>query len=218
VTTDAKPRRFFACFDPPARCAAGTCQFVGVGSGLAGPLAIIAFVAVMIMFAIRVRVGLTALEFGDETENFVAAVMIRHGLHLYRDIHGSHGPLEYVLAWLVTYVTGMEDFSKARLVVVMLALAACAAAGTSPALGRGYPARLWAAAIFLAPLSALWFVHPLHMLIYHALTGYLMTAVLAQMVLPAIAGATVKPAGAFISGASGILAIGSAYPMAVPFC
>jgi hypothetical protein len=64
-------------------------------------------------------------------------------------------------------------------------------------------------------LSALWFVHPLHMLIYHALAGYLITIVLAQLVLPAIAGARIGWWGAFASGASGVLAVAAAYPEAV---
>jgi hypothetical protein len=179
-------------------------------------LAAIVFGCALIMFAIRARVGLTALEFGDETQNYVAAVMIRHGLRLYKDILLNHGPLEDLLAWLVSYVTGTQDFSRARLIVVALALAACLAVATSPALGRGYTARLWAAALFLAPLSALWFVHPLHMLIYHALTGYLATILLAQLVLPAIAGVRIGTMGAFISGASGVLAVTSTYPMVVP--
>ena len=135
---------------------------------------------------------------------------------LVKDILLSHGPLEDLLAWLMTYLTGTQDFSRARLIVVALALAACLAVATSPALGRGYTARLWAAALFLAPLSALWFVHPLHMLIYHALTGYLVTILLAQLVLPAIAGVRIGTMGAFISGASSVLAVTSTYPMVVP--
>jgi hypothetical protein len=242
--------------------------------GLSSLLAAIAFAGALTMFLIRARVGLTKLEFGDETEKFVAAVMIRHGMSLYKDIFANHGPLAYLLAWLTTFVTGTADFSQARLVVVALALAACAAVASSPALERfpfafahgtrssplfqafrsrhvnvpkrqvesaihrsGYSAcadhapgerttggrtqarvlaaRLWAAALFLAPLSALWFVHPLHMLIYHALAGYLLTIVLAQLVLPAIAGARIGWWGAFASGASGVLAVAAAYPEAV---
>jgi hypothetical protein len=198
---------------------------IGARYSIAGLLAAIAFAGALTMFLIRARVGLTKLEFGDETEKFVAAAMIRHGMLLYKDIFANHGPLAYLLAWLTTFVTGTADFSQARLVVVALALAACAAVAFSPALGsrtidgwtqlRVPAASLWAAALFLAPLSALWFAHPLHMLIYHALAGYLITIVLAQLVLPAIAGARIGWWGAFASGASGVLAVAAAYPEAV---
>ena len=176
------------------------------------PLA--AAAAALAVFAIRARVGLVTLEFGDETEKYVAAAMIRAGGTLYQDIFANHGPLAYALAWLCTLVGGTQDFTRARLIVVALALAAAAAIATSPVLTR-LPARAWATALFLAPLSALWIMHPFQMLIYHALGGYLLTIAIAQLTLPALLGARVRAWNGFSAGAAIALAVTAAYPFAV---
>ncbi len=168
--------------------------------------------AVAWMFVARASAGLTTLEFGDETEKFVAAQMLRHGRTLYGDIYANHGPLAYAIAWAETFLFGAKDFSQARLAVVALAVLALAAIVFR---ARG-SLRLVSLVLFAAPLSALWFVHPLHMLIYHALDGYLITLMLGLLVVPAILGRAVSPWAAMASGAAGMLAFWAAYPAALP--
>jgi antitoxin VapB len=50
-------------------------------------LLVVLFLAVGVMFVVRARVGLVTLEFGDETEKYVAAQMLRHGRILFVDIY-----------------------------------------------------------------------------------------------------------------------------------
>ncbi len=171
------------------------------------------FAAMCVMSVIRAWVGLTTLDFGDETEKYVAVQMIRHGQTLYGDIYANHGPLAYILAWLESFLFGTRNFSQYRLVVALLA------AGAVVLIARKAPT--WnltatTALLFLAPLSAMWFVHPLHMLIYHALDGYLVTMMLALLVLPAIAGRPVGRWAARWAGICGTLAFAAAYPAGVP--
>lgn len=171
------------------------------------------FLSVTLLFALRARVGLVTLEFGDETEKYVAAQMLRHGRILYGDIYANHGPLAYMLAWGETFLFGQTEFSRFRLAVVVLAVLAISAVIR---LAQGWRMRLVAGMLFTAPLSALWFVHPLHMLIYHALDGYLISLMLALLAVPAMLGRQVPRWAMFASGMAGIWAFFAAYPAAVP--
>ena len=176
-------------------------------------LLVVLFLAVGVMFVVRARVGLVTLEFGDETEKYVAAQMLRHGRILYGDIYANHGPLAYVMAWGETFLFGQTEFSRFRLGVVVLAVLAIAAVIR---LAQGWRMRLVAGMLFAAPLSALWFVHPMHMLIYHALDGYLITLMLALLAVPAMLGHVVPRWAMLAAGMAGIWAFFAAYPAAVP--
>ena len=149
-------------------------------------------VAALVAFAIRAYYGSHLLEFGDESEKFVALSMILRGDRLYRDIVATHGPLAYLLAWGTSIIFGTTDFVYARLSNVVLALLATAAIATSPLVVRNRVASCWASALFLAPLSALWIMQTLHMVIYHAHIAFLTTIILAQLVWPAVAGLRVS--------------------------
>jgi virulence-associated protein VagC len=170
-------------------------------------------VAMSAMFVIRARVGLTTLDFGDESEKYVAVQMMRQGRTLYGDIYANHGPLAYILAWSESLLFGTQDFSLHRLVVLLLAAAAVALIVIS---ARLWAVRLTVAVLFVAPLSAMWFVHPMHMLLYPALDGYLVTMMLALLVLPAIAGRNVGRWAARGAGACFMLAFAAAYPAGLP--
>jgi len=184
-------------------------------------LLVVLFALVGAMFAFRAWAGLTTLEFGDETEKYVAAQMMRRGHTLYGDIYANHGPLAYLIAWGETFLFGVRDFSRARLAVVLLAVVAIAAmmGATRMAhedLRQGWRPRVLTGVLFAAPLSALWFVHPMHMLIYHALDGYLITIMLGLLVVPSILGRNVARWACVASGVAGMGAFLAAYPAAVP--
>ncbi|MCX7087958.1 MAG: hypothetical protein NTV00_07890 [Methylococcales bacterium] len=182
-------------------------------------LGLFAFICAVLLFCVNVKEGLRLFEVGDETEKFVAAKMLHHGQHLYRDVFAHHGPIAYMLAHFYTAVVSETDFSFIRLELAFLALASCLAISCSPIL-NGITTRVWAAALYLFILSSVWAVQSIHMLLYQQIGGFLFVIALSQMLIPALLAEPISKAGLFFSGFSLTLACFSAYafgPAAVLF-
>ena len=182
-------------------------------------LGVFALIYAVLLFGINVKEGLRLFEIGDETEKFVAAKMLRHGQHLYRDVFAHHGPIAYMMAHFYTAVVSETDFSFIRLELAVLALASCFAISFSPIL-KNITTRIWAAALYLFILSSVWAVQSIHMLLYQQIGGFLFVIALSQMLIPALLAEPISKAGLFFSGFSLTLACFSAYafgPAAVLF-
>lgn len=160
---------------------------------------ILALLVALILFLSKAISGLTLFEFGDETEKFVAAQMMKQGLHLYKDIYANHGLLPFLFVQIYTYLVSSTDFSYVRLINVIIALVATFSLFTSPVL-KNLKDKLWASATFLALLSSVWVVQGLHFVYYHSIGGLLFVIPLMQMALPALINGKVTKRGAFISG------------------
>jgi hypothetical protein len=182
---------------PPA----GGAQSRDLGERVLLGLGVVAVLGAATFFTLRATSGLAFLELSDETEKFVAAQMLSHGMRLYDDVFAHHGPLSYMLAHLHTAFVSLTDFTRARLIVVALAIACVLAVAASPIL-RSPLARLWATALFVAMLSSVWLVQDLHMLLYQPIGGFLFAVALGHLALPALLDGKAGRAGAFISGAA----------------
>lgn len=159
----------------------------------------LALLVALILFLSKAITGLSLFEFGDETEKFVAAQMMKQGLHLYKDIYANHGLLPFLLVQIYTYLVSSTDFSYVRLINIIIALVATYSIFSSPVL-KNLKEKLWASATFLALLSSVWLVQGLHFMYYHSIGGLLFVIPLMQMALPALLMGKVTKRGAFISG------------------
>jgi hypothetical protein len=170
-----------------------------------------AFACAVAYFGVSAGMGVTRLEFGDETEKFVAALMQREGGRLYRDVFTQHGPLSYVIPHAMVAVLGGDLGLRAtRVAVALVTLGAGAAIAWSPAFTR--PAsRALAAAAFLGALAPLWLLQSLNLGLYHNLAGCLSVVVLSQLTVPAILGVRVGRGAAFASGLAAGLVPFAAY-------
>jgi hypothetical protein len=135
--------------------------------------------------------GLFLLEFGDESEKYVAARMLLEGKRLYTEIFSHHGPLLYMFTHVYAGLIDSSQFNWARAIQVILASASALSIYLSPVL-TSRAVRHWAVAIYIGMLSSVWLVQSLNMLLYHSVAGFLFVIVLSQMVLPALLGCRVS--------------------------
>lgn len=162
------------------------------------------------VFLLRARAGLYLFEFGDESEKFVAAQMMLHGMTLYRDIFAHHGPVSYIIAHLYAALVSPTDFSYIRWVMVLMALMSAASIYLSPSL-RSTPARLWTVGIFLSLLSSIWVLQGIHMVLYHQIGGFLLVVPVTQLFVPLLLGDTPSKAGVVLSGLTIVISCFTAY-------
>ncbi len=171
---------------------------------------LLAAVAGLVVFLLQVNLGLKLFDFGDETEKFVAAQMINHGQHLYRDIFAHHGPVPYIIAHLYTVLVSTNDFTHIRIFQGLLALVSCAALVFSPVL-KTTIIRAWVAGAYLFLLSSVWIVQGMHMVLYQQIGGLLFTVSLAQLFIPLFFGVTPHTYGLFASGVVVVASCFTAY-------
>lgn len=173
----------------------------------AAPLALSISIALFAVHALR---SLLILEFGDETEKFVAAQMMVGGARLYRDIFANHGPLPYVFAHAYASLINSHDFSYVRLVVIAFATTTAIAIYFSSAF-RTPTARMWGVTIFLLIIAGAWVSATLHMLYYHTLVGYLVAAFVALALLPSLQDTTPRALHVALGGCALSLACFASY-------
>ncbi|PLC48049.1 hypothetical protein CR159_20195 [Pollutimonas subterranea] len=162
------------------------------------------------VFLLRAKAGLYLFEFGDESEKFVAAQMMLHGMTLYRDIFAHHGPVSYIIAHLYAALVSPTDFSYIRWVMVILALMSAASIYLSPSL-KNTPARLWTVGVFLSLLSSIWVLQGIHMVLYHQIGGFLLVVPVTQLFVPLLLGDTPRKAGVVFSGLAIVISCFTAY-------
>jgi hypothetical protein len=148
---------------------------------LAAPCALL--LAALILFARRAKHGMRYPLFGDESMHFVGAQVLNHGGILYRDFVEVHGPLAYALPQLYGAVFGWAEPLHARIIPLLLALAAGGAITCSAAL-RGAGERITALAIFLGLISSVWLVQSLCLYDYQMPAGALLLICAAVFTVP----------------------------------
>lgn len=153
-----------------------------------------------------------AIEFGDETEKFVVAQMLEHGMRLYKDIFAHHGPLSFMLAHAYAHFYSASDFSDARWSMVALALFSAFCILASPAL-KTWTVRCLAAGTYLALLSSIWGIQGAHMISYYSIGGLLLVVPVAQLVFPYLVEREPSRWGLIASGAACVLVCFSAYSL-----
>lgn len=171
----------------------------------------------MAFFALRVRQGIWAPGFGDESEHFVGAKVLQAGGVLYRTYLDAHGPLVFMLAQLYGAIFGWAHPNWARLIPALLA--ACAGLSVAAAPGLvGVAARLAAATLFFGLTAAVWLTQALYMVNYYAIGGWFLLVAIAWFVVPAWRGSPVPVTAAFISGVCFLLAAFAAYSLMPSVC
>jgi hypothetical protein len=157
------------------------------------------FLIVLMIFIDANITGLTLFEFVDETEKFVAAQMINDGSKLYKDIFAHHGPLPYLFVHLYTNLVSNTDFTYVRSINFILAFISGIAIFLSP-IFKKITEKLWAMIFFFTMLSAVWLVQGLNFVLYHPLSGLLISVPLMHLGLPALFDKKITKLGAFFSG------------------
>jgi len=163
-----------------------------------------------VVFAIRVKGGLSSPALPDELEQFVIARMLIRGAHLYRDVFSHHGPLPYMVSHLYALAVSQSDFSYIRIWQAILALASCASAIFCPVL-KTTVARIWVGALYLLLISSVWVLEGLNQLTYYTSSQFLFVIVVTQMGVPAIFGERRDSIGMFTAGIATALVFFCAY-------
>ena len=90
-------------------------------------------------FLVQAVQALPVLEFGDESEHIVVALMVAAGDRLYTNIFAVHGPLAYALSHFWLLLTGSKDLASYRLISLALFALCAAAIYASPVLTQRAP-------------------------------------------------------------------------------
>lgn len=162
------------------------------------------------VFFVQAKLGINTLEFGDETEKFVAAQLINEGGRLYRDIFGHHGPLTFIIAHLYSVFVSPSNFTYIRWVMVGLVLLSCLSIFTSPIFSN-VRQKVVSTSIFLYLLSVCWLLQSLHMVMYHSIGGLLFTVILSQLYMPCLFNKKPRLVGVICAGYCIALICFSAY-------
>lgn len=142
--------------------------------------------AILALLLVRYQIALLDYrEWGDESETIVGAKMMAAGMSLYGEIFNHHGPLTFLIAYLLE-VVGDFGIRGHRVPIAILHWVAIASIRFSP-LMTGAPLRNIVAGI-AATIMVVYLpgVHG-HAYVYQSLAGLVLAIVLAQYTLPAIA-------------------------------
>ncbi|MHB8809409.1 MAG: hypothetical protein ACYC9M_05285 [Desulfobulbaceae bacterium] len=164
----------------------------------------------LVIFLLEAALGLHLFEFADETEKFVAAQMIAHGQHLYRDIFAHHGPVAYIIAHLYTVLVSQNDFTHIRIFQVLLALLSSSAIFFTPVL-KSTVARVWSVGAYLFLLSSVWIVQGMHMILYQQIGGFLFAIAFLHLFVPLFFDIKPNKYGVMASGCAVVVSCFSAY-------
>ena len=168
----------------------------------------------LFIFIIRAWTNLNLLSFSDETENFVAAQMIRQGMKLYRDIVVNHSPFMYMVAHSYVTFVSSTDFTQIRWFIVCLALVSAISIYLSPVWDNKQN-RLWSFGLYLTTMSLCWglgnTIFGIHMFLYQAVSGYLYVIPVTQIFIPFFFNKAPTKLGMIASGISIVFICFAAY-------
>lgn len=154
--------------------------------------------------------GLQLFEFADETEKFVAAQLIDHGQHLYREIFAHHGPVTYMIAHIYTILVSQNDFTHIRIFQILLTLLSSVALFFTPVL-KSTASRCWTVGAYLLLLSSVWIAQGMHMILYQQIGGMLFAIAFLHLFAPLFFHVRPNKYGVFFSGCAVVVSCFSAY-------
>lgn len=170
-------------------------------------------------FIFRNIEGLGGLPFSDESGHFLGVLAMQHGDRLYRDYIDAHGPLVFMLSWILGPIAGASHLWVFRFVSTLMAsLAGLAIFYTS--LFTFNWQRYLATAMWLGSIASVWTVQGLNLDSYWPIGGALTVISLATFVMPMCLNQPVSMPQAFCGGFATALLPFAAYafgPLAVFF-
>lgn len=152
-------------------------------------------------FIRRFNVAITYLDFGPESEKYLAAILLNQKNKLYQSVVVEDGPLNYLIATVINSLTGTWDISVYRTFFIVLYALPILAVYFSP-LFTELRQRLLSTALFMALLATLAPAWLGQALIYQNVAGLLLVVLLAQYLLPLLLGIKPRPGNAMLAGAS----------------
>ena len=170
------------------------------------------FVSCIALYAYLANKLRGGLEYGDETEKLVGALMVTKGGHLYRDVFAHHGPFSFMLAQASIAISGGPNITFYRIMPLIFSFFSIAAIFFSPALVTRHSRYIGAALLALA-FSANQAIFGFMLGMYQVFAGYLLVCGMALFVLPVLFDAPIKRWAAFLGG----LAIGFTFFAAYSF-
>jgi hypothetical protein len=152
--------------------------------------------AIYLALAIHLMGG---LDFSDETEKYIAALLLTKGYAIYSDIFVQHGPTSYMFSHLFHLVFGFHGLSAPRAIPIALSLLAVLSVVGSPALTRAR-FRFLAGSVLVAGFAAAQAIFALVQTMYQVYAGYLFIIAFTIFLIPLIVGAAVRPWHAVVAG------------------
>ncbi len=126
---------------------------------------------------------MSALGFADETVSLLGGWALNSGQTLYRSFVDVHGPVIFMLTQAYGALFGWDNANGARVPILVLAVLAGLAIGTSPALPGG--SRPCAITLYFGLLATVWLTQALYMVNYYSVPGAFAVILLAWFVVPA---------------------------------
>ncbi|CAI3938706.1 unnamed protein product [Commensalibacter communis] len=146
-------------------------------------------------------VGIGFLPFGDETGHFLGAITIQHHDILYRDYIDEHGPLIFLVTWLLGQIVGFSKIWLLRLVSTFFIVMSGISIFYSPIFNNLHQ-RLLATALWFFAMSSVWTVQGLYLDSYWTVGGALTVIGLATVIFPMLCKSPILTIHAFIGGAA----------------
>ncbi|MFS8367325.1 hypothetical protein ACJRO0_07500 [Acetobacter oryzifermentans] len=170
-------------------------------------------------FIFRNIEGFGGLPFSDESGHFLGVLAMQHGDRLYRDYIDAHGPLVFMLSWILGPVAGVSHLWVFRLVSTLMASLAGLAIFCTPLFTFNWQ-RYLATAMWVGGIASVWTVQGLHLDSYWPIGGALTVISMATFVVPLCLNKPVSEPQAFCGGFATALLPFAAYafgPLAVLF-
>ncbi|WP_249199792.1 hypothetical protein [Gluconobacter sp. Dm-62] len=149
---------------------------------LCGPF--LATLAVL-YFGLKAFYGLGTPSFGDESGHILGGLAIVKGDILYRDYIDAHGPLIFVLSWLVGLVADFRHAYLLRLIPIVCTMGSATAVFLSPVFHK-WSTRFLTVAAWLAAMAAQWMLQAFNMDSYWTIGGDLLAVLMSVLVLPVL--------------------------------
>ena len=141
--------------------------------------------------------------------------MDRDGIQsIYRDYVDCHGPVIYMLTWLIGLVVGFSEVWLFRLVSTFCALAAALSIFFSPLFSHLWQRNL-ATALWFGILSSIWLIQGLYLDSYWTIGGCFVTIGMATLIIPLLYNIQISKFQAFIGSFFTALLPFVAYPFAL---
>ena len=170
-------------------------------------------------FIFRNIEGFGGLPFSDESGHFLGVLAMQHGDRLYRDYIDAHGPLVFMLSWMLGPVAGVSHLWVFRFVSTFMASLAGLAIFCTPLVTFNWQ-RYLATALWLGSIASVWTVQGLNLDSYWPIGGALTVISMATFVVPLCLNRPVSMSQAFCGGFATALLPFAAYafgPLALFF-